>query len=143
MNVVLCRDRVVSDECMGCDRLDCSVQVDVGGVASRHSGSSGIRAPKLIGLYIGAGIECCDDKPLHLFLNSEAEICLNNYLYWLVANKPEDFANGRDVRNIFEFVWQTRSNRLVELQKLSDDELNEIRKEDFQDWVISPSHKKF
>ena len=82
-------------------------------------------------------------KPLHLFLNPEAEICLQDYLDWLVKNKPEDFANGRDIRNIFEYVWQNRPNRLVEMPELSDEQLNEIRKEDFPDWVISPSHQKF
>ena len=82
-------------------------------------------------------------KPLHLFLNSEAETCLQNYLDWLVQYKPEDFANGRDVRNIFEYVWQNRPNRLVEKDELSDEELNEIRKEDFPSWVISPSHQRY
>ena len=71
-------------------------------------------------------------------LSDEAEDCIKAYLHWLVQNKSEDFANGREMRNLFEAALSNQANRLAEKTDLSDEELNEIVKDDLPAWVIRP-----
>ncbi len=51
---------------------------------------------------------------------------LEQYLKSLCMNKPENFANGREMRNLFETAIANQANRLSSLSKVSDKELNEI-----------------
>ena len=48
----------------------------------------------------------------------------------LVSNKPENFANGREMRNLFETAKQNQADRiagrLTDGIDITDDELNEI-----------------
>ncbi len=79
-------------------------------------------------------------KPYSMKLSDEAERSLKAYLHWLVQHKPENFANGREMRNLFELAYSNQANRLVEKADISDDELNEIAEEDFPKWVIHPQN---
>ena len=69
-------------------------------------------------------------KPFGMKLSEEAECCLKTYLHWLIQNKPENFANGREMRNLFELALSNQANRLAEKTDISDEELNEIAKDD-------------
>ena len=59
-------------------------------------------------------------------LTEEAKNTLKNYLHRLCQNKPENFANGREMRNIFEQTYTNQANRIAEIEDISDEELNEI-----------------
>lgn len=77
-------------------------------------------------------------KPTGMRPNGEAEAALKAYLSWLVQNKPDNFANGREMRNIFEIALSSQANRLAAKSEISDEELNEITLEDLPEWVIHP-----
>ncbi len=51
---------------------------------------------------------------------------LEQHLKSLCMNKPENFANGREMRNLFETAIANQANRLASLSKVTDKELNEI-----------------
>lgn len=72
-----------------------------------------------------------------LRLSAEASKDLNEYLNRLVKNKPENFANAREMRNLFEKTWQRMSDRLVGETDLTVEQLMEITPEDFPDVVLS------
>ena len=74
-------------------------------------------------------------KPYGMKLNDQAELCLKQYLHWLINHKPENFANGREMRNIFESTVSNQANRLVNSLEITDDELNEFIIQDLPDYV--------
>lgn len=77
-------------------------------------------------------------KPFSMKLSDEAECCVKAYLHWLVQHKSENFANGREMRNLFELALSNQANRLAEKANISDEELNEIAKDDLPVWVTHP-----
>ena len=76
----------------------------------------------------------CDENDMKL--NHEAEEYLKKYLNKLVNNKPDNFANGREMRNLFETAKQNQANRiaarLISESKITDEELNELTVEDLE-----------
>lgn len=81
-------------------------------------------------------------KPFSMKLSDEAECCVKAYLHWLVQHKSENFANGREMRNLFELALSNQANRLAEKADISDEELNEIAKDDLPVWVIHPQNSE-
>ncbi|MDO4623520.1 MAG: AAA family ATPase, partial [Eubacteriales bacterium] len=51
----------------------------------------------------------------------------------MLANKPENFANAREVRNIFEKIVQAQSTRLYKAQSFEEADLTTLKAEDFGD----------
>ncbi len=74
-------------------------------------------------------------------LSEEAERNLKAYLEWLVENKEANFANGREMRNLFELTLSNQANRLAEMPDITNEELNTIKAEDFPEWVNNPAQK--
>lgn len=76
----------------------------------------------------------CDENDMKL--NHEAEEYLKKYLKKLVSNKPDNFANGREMRNLFETAKQNQANRiaarLISESNITDEELNELTVEDLE-----------
>lgn len=70
----------------------------------------------------------CNKLGLHL--NTDAEKAVEKYLSELCQNKPENFANGREMRNLFETAYANQANRLATLEEITDNDLNEITVED-------------
>lgn len=70
----------------------------------------------------------CDKYDIHM--SPEAEDALVGYLNKLCKNKPVNFANGREMRNLFETAYSNQANRLSTLNEISDEALNEITIED-------------
>lgn len=70
----------------------------------------------------------CEKQDLKL--NEDARTHLKTYLEKLSTNKKEDFANGREMRNLFELSLMNQVNRLVDNIKISDEDLMELRSED-------------
>ena len=76
-------------------------------------------------------------KPYGMKLSGEAEKVVKSYLHWLVEHKPESFANGREMRNLFELTLSNQANRLAEKTEITDEELSVISKADLPEWVSS------
>ena len=77
-------------------------------------------------------------QPYQMKLSEEAERSLKAYLEWLVQNKDANFANGREMRNLFESALSNQANRLAEMADITDEELNTIEAADFPEWVNNP-----
>ena len=75
-------------------------------------------------------------KPFEMKFSDEAKQVVKEYLHWLVNHKPDNFANGREMRNLFEASLSNQGNRLSTKTTITDQELNEIQKEDLPDWVV-------
>lgn len=71
----------------------------------------------------------CDKNDM--ILSEDAENYLNEYLDQLCKNKPANFANGREMRNLFETVLQNQADRLANISELTDDALRMIDVNDF------------
>ena len=63
-------------------------------------------------------------------LSSDARDYLTQYLSKLSNEKSENFANGREMRNLFEKAFTIQANRLSHYNNISDEELNIIKTED-------------
>lgn len=63
-------------------------------------------------------------------LSSDARDYLTQYLSKLSNEKSENFANGREMRNLFEKTFTNQANRLSQYNDISDEELNIIKSED-------------
>lgn len=63
-------------------------------------------------------------------LSDEARNRLNMYFQERCAQKPENFANAREARNLFEKTITQQANRLVGYQSVTNDQLVRIEKED-------------
>lgn len=63
-------------------------------------------------------------------LSSDARDYLTQYLSKLSNEKSKNFANGREMRNLFEKTFTNQANRLSQYNDISDEELNIIKSED-------------
>lgn len=68
-----------------------------------------------------------------LKLDEKAEKFLKGHFEDAYNCRGENFANGRYVRNIFEKVLSNQADRLVNIEDISDDDLNTLIIEDFDD----------
>ena len=75
-------------------------------------------------------------SPYGMELNTEAEDRIVTYLNHLVTHKPDNFANGREMRNLFETMVANQANRLSQKSNISDDELCVFTTEDLPAWVL-------
>ena len=80
-------------------------------------------------------------QPYQMKLSEDAERSLKAYLEWLVQHKDANFANGREMRNLFESALSNQANRLAEMPDITNDELNTIEVADFPEWVSIPGKK--
>lgn len=67
----------------------------------------------------------------NLTVDDAGEEYLRQYFDRMVDNKPDNFANGRAVRNLFEEVLTAQANRLAPQKEITDEELNTLTYEDF------------
>lgn len=74
-------------------------------------------------------------QPYQMKLSEEAERSLKAYLEWLVQHKDANFANGREMRNLFESALSNQANRLAGVPSITDAELNTIEDEDLPETV--------
>lgn len=68
-----------------------------------------------------------------LKLDEKAENFLKGHFEDVYNCRGDNFANGRYVRNIFEKVLSNQADRLVDMEDISDDDLNTLTIEDFDD----------
>lgn len=74
--------------------------------------------------------------PYGMELSADEESCLMAYLDRLMAHKPENFANGREMRNLFETMVANQANRLSEQGSIADADLCVFVKADLPAWVL-------
>lgn len=75
-------------------------------------------------------------KQYTMSLTMDSEKAITAYLRWLVHHKSVNFANGREMRNLFDAVWRNLANRLAAFSEPTDKELGEIKTEDLPSYVI-------
>ena len=68
-----------------------------------------------------------------LKLDEKAEKFLKGHFEDVYKCRGDNFANGRYVRNIFEKVLSNQADRLVNMEDISDDDLNTLIIDDFED----------
>lgn len=68
-----------------------------------------------------------------LKLDEKAEKFLKGHFEDVYNCRGDNFANGRYVRNIFEKVLSNQADRLVDMEDISDEDLNTLTIEDFDD----------
>ncbi len=77
------------------------------------------------------GILKLNARKADLVLNEEAEKFAMEFFTKRCENRPENYANGRDVRNFFEKALINQANRLAALEKIEDEQLTTLTVEDF------------
>lgn len=70
----------------------------------------------------------CEQNDFRMDL--EAQDTLKSYLNELSNHKPDNFANGREMRNLFDKSKKAHSNRLASLNEISDEDLITFKKDD-------------
>lgn len=70
----------------------------------------------------------CEQNDFRMDL--EAQETLKSYLNELCNHKPDNFANGREMRNLFDKSKKSHSNRLASLNGISDEDLITFKKDD-------------
>lgn len=71
-----------------------------------------------------------------MVLTAEAEHDIDCYLEWLISNKPDNFANGREMRNLFETMYSNQANRLADELDISDDALTSLTVSDLPKFIL-------
>lgn len=69
-------------------------------------------------------------KKNSLELSEKAHARIKDLFIDIVSNKPENFSNGREVRNVFERVLTNQANRLSTMEAIDDQVLSMIEYED-------------
>lgn len=72
----------------------------------------------------------CDEN--NLILEEKADEFVKTHFVEMYNNRGENFANGRDVRNLFETVLANQANRMASNLNISDEELSTLTYEDFK-----------
>lgn len=75
----------------------------------------------------------CEKQELHL--NEDAQIKLKAYLNQVCSNKPENFANGREMRNLFEKCIKHQANRLSQIKDVSYEEIIGLTEDDLENAI--------
>lgn len=70
-----------------------------------------------------------------MVLTTETEQQIDCYLEWLISNKPDNFANGREMRNLFETMYLNQANRLADQVDITDEALTSLTIEDLPPFV--------
>lgn len=72
-------------------------------------------------------------------ISTDAKEKLRDYLSYLVNHKADNFANGREMRNLFETTLSNKANRLAEIEDdhISKCDLYEINAEEFPPFVLT------
>ena len=69
-------------------------------------------------------------KKYHLTLDAEAYEKVKDRVAFIVSKKDDNFANARDIRNMFEMIATNQARRLAFSDNVTDDDMTCIRAED-------------
>ncbi|WP_418732149.1 hypothetical protein [Dysosmobacter sp.] len=70
-----------------------------------------------------------------MVLTTETEQQIDRYLERLISNKPDNFANGREMRNLFETMYSNQANRLADQVDITDEALTSLTIEDLPPFI--------
>ena len=70
-----------------------------------------------------------------MVLTTETEQQIDRYLERLISNKPDNFANGREMRNLFETMYSNQANRLADQVDITDEALTRLTIEDLPPFI--------
>ena len=71
-------------------------------------------------------------KESELILEDNADEFIKTYFIKMYENRSDNFANGRDVRNLFENILTNQANRLMKFSNVSDEDLKTLTYDDFK-----------
>ena len=66
-------------------------------------------------------------------LTADAEAAIRDEIIWLESSKGENFANAREVRNLFEKIITNQAARVSELENVDEEALTTITIQDLED----------
>lgn len=69
-------------------------------------------------------------------IEDNAEKHVREYLEYIIKNKNEDFANARDIRNMFESIITNQAARIFKINNLDDKDMMMITLEDVKPYII-------
>lgn len=70
-----------------------------------------------------------------MVLTTETEQQIDRYLERLISNKPDNFANGHEMRNLFETMYSNQANRLADQVDITDEALTSLTIEDLPPFI--------
>lgn len=70
-----------------------------------------------------------------MVLTTETEQQIDRYLERLISNKPDNFANGREMRNLFETMYSNQANRSADQVDITDEALTSLTIEDLPPFI--------
>lgn len=70
-----------------------------------------------------------------MVLTTETEQQIDRYLERLISNKTDNFANGREMRNLFETMYSNQANRLADQVDITDEALTSLTIEDLPPFI--------
>ena len=70
-----------------------------------------------------------------MVLTTETEQQIDRYLERPISNKPDNFANGREMRNLFETMYSNQANRLADQVDITDEALTSLTIEDLPPFI--------
>ena len=71
-----------------------------------------------------------------MLLTTDAETQISNYVEWLLSHKPDNFANGREMRNLFEAMYSNQADRIASQLDISDEDLMSLTADDLPRYVL-------
>ncbi|MCR4901505.1 MAG: AAA family ATPase [Butyrivibrio sp.] len=70
-------------------------------------------------------------------LSDGAREYIEKVIAYKIDNKDDNFANAREIRNLFEAIITNQATRVAELSEPTDEQLNTIEKEDMKEFKVA------
>lgn len=68
-------------------------------------------------------------------LSDETRECIDRIIGYKVEHKDDNFANAREIRNLFEGIITNQATRVAEIEEPTDEQLNTIDKADMEEFL--------
>jgi SpoVK/Ycf46/Vps4 family AAA+-type ATPase len=68
-------------------------------------------------------------------LSDEARECIDSIIAYKIEHKDDNFANAREIRNLFEGIITNQATRVAEIEEPTDEQLNTIEKADMEEFM--------
>lgn len=68
-------------------------------------------------------------------LSDEARKSIDSIIEYKIEHKDDNFANAREIRNLFEGIITNQATRVAEIEEPTDEQLNTIEKADMEEFM--------
>lgn len=68
-------------------------------------------------------------------LSDEARKSIDSIIAYKIEHKDDNFANAREIRNLFEGIITNQATRVAEIEEPTDEQLNTIEKADIEEFM--------